>query len=114
MKFESEILVEDILPAIRKIMADRLHEDYGHTQEEIARELEVTQPAVSQYLRGQRANKKIVQQLVEDPQIDILLDDATSKAAKNQNFSEEIRDMVRTVRDKGILKEKFRNAERCI
>lgn len=114
MRFESEVVSEELLPAVRKIIAERLHKEYGHTQEEIARELEVTQPAVSQYLQDKRANEKVVKSLIEDPQTDLLLDDATSKAAKNQDFSEEIADIVRTVRDKGILNEKFENTERCL
>lgn len=114
MRFESEVVAGELLPAIRKIIADRLHQDYGHTQEEIAQELEVTQPAVSQYLRGERASKEVVEALVEDPQIDVLLDDAVSKAAKNQDFSGEVRDVVSTVRDKGILKEKFEDTARCL
>lgn len=114
MKFEAEVVVEEVLPAIRKIIADRLHQDYGHTQEEIAREIEVTQPAVSQYLRDQRADSSVVKSLVEDPQTDVLLDDATSKAAQNQDFSGEVQNIIRTVRDKGLMREKFRDTERCL
>lgn len=114
MRFESEIVAEEILPAIRKIIADRLHYDYGYTQEEIARKLEVTQPAVSQYLKGKRSDGEIVDTLKEDPQTDVVLDDVVSKAAKNRNFAEEIRQVVHTSRDKGLFKERFQDAERCL
>ena len=114
MRFESEIVAEEILPAIRKIIADRLHYDYGYTQEEVARKLEVTQPAVSQYLKGKRADGEIVDTLKEDPQTDLILDDLVSKAAKDESFAGEIRQVVQTSRDKGLFKEKFQDAERCL
>ncbi len=114
MRFESEIVAEDILPAIRKIIADRLQSDYGYTQEEIAAKLDVTQPAVSQYLKGKRSDSNVVEKLKSDPQIDILLDDTVSNAAQNKKFSSDIREIITTSRDKGLFKEKFKNAERAL
>lgn len=114
MRFESEIVSDEILPAIRKIIADRLQNDYGYTQEEIAAKLDVTQPAVSQYLKGKRSDSDIVEKLKGDPQINILLDDTVSNAAKNRNFSSEIREIITTSRDKGIFKKKFEDAERAL
>lgn len=114
MRFESEIVAEEILPAIRKIIADRLHYDYGYTQEEVARKLEVTQPAVSQYLKGQRSEAEVVDTLKEDPQTDVILDELVSKAAKDRNFSEDVRHVVQTARDKGLFQERFGDADRCL
>ncbi|MFB6145608.1 MAG: transcriptional regulator [Candidatus Nanohaloarchaea archaeon] len=114
MKFESEIVAEDLLPAIRKIIATRLHADYGYTQEEIAAKLEITQPAVSQYLKGKRADSSVVKKLKEDPQTDIFLEDAASKAAKGEKFSDDIAQVIKTSRDKGLFKEKFRDADRVL
>ncbi|MFB6209397.1 MAG: transcriptional regulator [Candidatus Nanohaloarchaea archaeon] len=112
MRFESEIVAEKILPAIRKLMAERLHSDYGHTQEEIAIELDLTQPAVSQYLKGKRADSELVEEMLEDPQIKILLEEAVSKAAKNQGFVQEISEIVSTGRAKGIFSEYFEDARK--
>lgn len=114
MRFESEIVAEEILPAVRKIIADTLHSDYGYTQEEIAAKLEVTQPAVSQYLKGKRSNSSIVETLVDDPQTGILLEEAAQKAAKGESFSTEIAQVIHTSRDKGLFKEKFSEAERIL
>lgn len=114
MKFESEIVAEEILPAVRKIIASKLNKEYGHTQEEIAHKLEITQPAVSQYLKGKRANENVVNKLKNDPQIDIILDDIISAAAKGEKFSTEIGQLIDTVRDKGIMQEKFEDADRCL
>ncbi|MFB6147470.1 MAG: transcriptional regulator [Candidatus Nanohaloarchaea archaeon] len=107
MRFDIEVVSDDLLPAIRSIMATRLSKDYGYTQEEIAVKLGVTQPAVSQYMRGSRADEEVIRSLKDDPQVDILLDEATSKAAKDEDFSPEISNTVQTVRDKGIFKERF-------
>lgn len=114
MRFESEVVSEEILPAIRKIIAESLHRDYGHTQEEIANTMDVTQPAVSQYLKGKRADSDLVEKLTDDPQIQLLVEDAVSKAAKNERFVEEMRDIVSTGRAKGIFRERFEDAERVL
>lgn len=114
MRFEVEIVCEEILPAVRSIVADRLVEDYGLKQSEVAERIGVTQPAVSQYLSGSRADRELKKELLEDPQVDILMDDAASKAAKNEDFSPEVNQVVQNIRDKGIMKEKFEDAGRIL
>ena len=114
MRFESEVLTEDLLPAIRSIMASRLDEEFGLNQYEIAELLNLTQPAVSQYLNNKRAGKKLKDNLKDDPQIDLLLKEAADNAAAEEDFSEEIENVVTAVRDKGILKQEFKQAERIL
>lgn len=114
MRFESEVISEEVLPAIRSIMASQLKQEYGLKQEEIAEKMSITQPAVSQYLSGNRADQSIVNKLKEDPQIEIILRDAVGKAAKDKEFSQDISQAIQTVRDKGILKEKFSDTEKII
>lgn len=114
MRFESEVVSEEILPAIRKIIAESLHRDYGHTQEEIANTMDLTQPAVSQYLKGKRADSDLVEKLTDDPQIQLLVEDAVSKAAKNESFVQEMRDILKTGRDKGLFRERFEDSKRVI
>lgn len=112
MKFEAEVISDEVLPAIRSIMATRLSRDYGYTQEEIAVKLSVTQPAVSQYINETRADSNVIKKLREDPQIDILLDDAVSESAENKDFAATLGQAVKTIRDKGILKERFEDTKR--
>lgn len=95
-------------------MASQLQEEYGLNQYEIADVLEVTQPAVSQYLSGKRAKKRIVDDLKDDPQTGIMLNDAVNKAAREESFTKELRQIVSTVRDKGLMKEEFNEAERIL
>lgn len=114
MRYESEVLTEELLPAIRSIMASRLDEEFGLNQYEIAELLDITQPAVSQYLNNKRANKKLLEDLKEDPQTGILLKEAVEKAAKEENYSEQIKSVVTTVRDRGIMKKQFKDAEKIL
>jgi len=51
----SEPIVNEVLPALRSIVAKEL-QSRGYSQTEIANLLEVTQPAVSQYLNEQRGH----------------------------------------------------------
>lgn len=112
MRFEAEVIANDLLPAVRSIVSEKLHRDYGLTQEEIAARLEITQPAVSQYLSNLRADEDVVEKLREDSQVEVLLDDIASKASKDQDFSAEISQLVNTVRDKGLLKERFEGTKK--
>lgn len=114
MRFESEVVSEDLLPAIRSILARQMSEEYGLNQGEIAEMLDLTQPAVSQYLNKKRADQATVDKLKDDPQTGILLNDAADKAAKEEDYTEELRSIVTTVRDKGMMKEKFSKAERIL
>lgn len=114
MRFESEVMTEEIIPAVRKVIAESLHQDYGHTQEEIANVMDLTQPAVSQYLKGKRADSSTVEKLKDDPQVQLLIEEAVSKAAKNNDFISEMAEIIRTGRDKGLFKEKFEDAKRVL
>lgn len=114
MRYEAEIVSDEILPAIRKVVSERLKYDFGFTQEEIAGKLEITQPAVSQYMKGKRSDSEVVNKLKEDPQADILLDEAASKAAKEKDFSDEIGQLIFTARDKGLFQNKFKDARRIL
>ena len=68
MKPFCEIIVSDVLPAMRAVLANELSKTYGLSQVQISKKLGITQPPISQYrreLRGQRAklilsNEKIM------------------------------------------------------
>lgn len=112
MKFESEIITKKLLPAVRSILTRELKYEYGFKQTEIARKLDITQAAVSKYLNNGRADQNIVKKLDDDPQISILLEDAAGKAAKSEDFSDQISEVLRNVRDKGLMREYFKDAEK--
>lgn len=54
-----EIIVWQILPAIRREIAKSLIQDFGLTQKEAAEKLGLTEAAVSRYVSGKRADFKI-------------------------------------------------------
>jgi hypothetical protein len=112
MKFEAEIISEEVLPAIRSILANRLQVEYGLTQEEIAGKLGITQPAVSQYLNGTRANKNVIDKIKEDPQVDIILNDTVGKIARGEDYHTDVSSAVAAIRDKGLLRERFKDAKK--
>lgn len=114
MRFEVEVISEEVLPAVRSLIADNLHEDYGFKQREIASRLGVTQPAVSNYLNNSRADQEIVQKISSDPQIQLLIEEATEKAVDSENYADEVSQIIWNIRDKGLIKERFENTEKII
>jgi len=54
MKPRCEVVVKDVLPAIRAMLVKDLIKKHHLSQTEVARRLGITQPAVSQYLRMER------------------------------------------------------------
>lgn len=57
MELACEVFVNELLPAIRAIVARDLIEKYDLTQREAARRLDMTQPAISQYKNKLRGRK---------------------------------------------------------
>jgi len=54
MILPEELASKSVIPAIRALIVKRLVEEHGMTQQEAARLLGVTQPAVSKYLHEKR------------------------------------------------------------
>lgn len=50
MEQECATITKTILPAVRAVVAQRMNNEYGWTQDKIAKELGVVQVAVSKYL----------------------------------------------------------------
>ncbi|MBI2544975.1 MAG: helix-turn-helix domain-containing protein [Candidatus Aenigmarchaeota archaeon] len=58
MKNFCESVFNYLIPSsVRSLITKELIETYGYTQEETAKKLGVTQPAISQYLNGLRGTK---------------------------------------------------------
>ncbi len=81
----SEPLVEKVLPALRKTVADKLF-DRGYTQTDIAELLDITQPAVSQYLKGSRGYLSKV--IKEDEELDRVSSEIATKISTDSNVEE--------------------------
>ena len=59
MKPPCEIIAQEILPAVRAMIAVNLLKTYGLSQKEVAERMGTTQPAVSQYKREIRGYKTL-------------------------------------------------------
>ena len=57
MKPFCEVIVQDILPALRALIAKELMSTHNLTQQEVAKKLGISQAAVSQYRREMRGFK---------------------------------------------------------
>lgn len=112
MDFESEVIAREFLPAVRSLLAEKLADDYGLYQKEVAEKMDISQPAVSQYLNEKRADKKILRKFRDDPQIMLIVDEAVSNAAKDKEYVEEFRQILETVKAKGMMKEQFQDTEK--
>ncbi len=53
----SDIIIKELVPAMRAYIAKKLVEAYGLSQKQAAQKLGTTQPAISQYKRGIRGYK---------------------------------------------------------
>ena len=68
-----EKFVKNYLPSIKANIVKHLYEDYDLNQTEISETLDITQAAVSQYIRGIRGDRKLDDEILKE----------TEKAAKN-------------------------------
>ena len=57
MKLYCEVVVQDVLPAVRSLITRELIDNYKMNQTDISKKLGVTQPAVSLYKKQMRGSK---------------------------------------------------------
>jgi len=68
MKVFCQTLFNNAIPAaVKSIVTKELLETYGYTQEKVAEKLDITQPAVSQYLNGVRGKK--AKEILSNPKL---------------------------------------------
>ena len=89
MRPPCEIVSREVLPAIRALVANELVEHYGLTQTAIARELGITQAAISYYRDAKRGGKTL-KQLEENPVIKNGIEEIAKGIAKGTLSHEEI------------------------
>ncbi|NOZ81640.1 MAG: helix-turn-helix domain-containing protein [Candidatus Micrarchaeota archaeon] len=101
MKPFCEVIVQEVLPKIRAIIARELVEKYGFTQELAAKKLGTTQPAISHYLREMRASKK--GRIEKDPVLLGRVEKLAESLASGKNITLEFCEICRTVRERKII-----------
>ncbi len=80
MKFVEELVVEEFLPTFRSMLAGALRER-GHTQNEVAEALGISQSAVSKYVHGDVEENDRIR---EDPRVVELVEQLTDGLASGE------------------------------
>ncbi|MFP4116681.1 MAG: transcriptional regulator [Candidatus Aenigmatarchaeota archaeon] len=109
MKLVCEVFVNDLLPAVRAILARDLVEEHGLTQRETARRLDMTQPAVSQYqneLRGRQV-KKIEKSEDVSRKVDGLVEDVAKQRIDMEQYDERFCEICQAAKRASILESRF-------
>lgn len=101
MTYRSQVFVNKLLPAFRTLVSRELSNNYGLTQEEIASALGTSQSMVSNYLSPGESD--LAERLSEDPQTQVLVEDAASKAANGDDFVEDLEELVSQIQDRSIV-----------
>jgi len=65
MKLPCELMVEK-LPVLRALITNEIINTFGLTQEQAAKKLGITQPAISQYLKGSRGRKTLANKKLKE------------------------------------------------
>lgn len=104
MKIPCEIVVWYVLPTIRREIASELVNTYKMPQSQIAKKFDVTDAAVSQYMKKKRGENSIIDQ---SPVYDKFKEEIKRSAARmvneNAQFSTEICRICGVVKELGIL-----------
>ncbi len=100
-----EIVVSELLPAIRAEITRELIEKHGFKQAEVSEELGITQPAVSQYRRRRRGSRYDL--LSEDKKVRDLIKDICSQIGSHKIESREMHqrfcEICKTIRSRRLI-----------
>jgi len=118
MKPPCEIIVKEFLPNFRAMVAKRLMDDFGFTQKKAAEMMGITQPAISQYMKGVRG---LTDNYENNPRISALMHAIAEKAASDDFNHHEITiefcDFCRALRQDGAFceahKKMYSSLEDC-
>ena len=110
MKPVCEIVVQEVLPSVRAMVALKLTKTYGLSQEQAARKMGTTQPAISQYKREVRGHKSSI--FRHNPKLLELVEGMAEKVASGEMATQEITAefcrICKYVRSRGLMCELHR------
>ena len=82
-----EFVAKEVTPVLRSMVANELSKIYNLNQTEISKKMNITQPAVSQYLRKLRGSRQITKKEVSDK-----IKELSEKINKNEIIQDKIND----------------------
>ena len=104
MKTICEVVVNDVLPTLRAAVAKELIRNYNLNQSEAAKLLDVSQPAISQYLRQLRGKTEMIENEKVAAQIRELAGRLHSKQIASEALCMDMCNIAKTIIDAGLLK----------
>ena len=87
MLLPSEIEAKSIIPAVRAILAKKLIEEYSLKEEDVAKDLGITQAAVSNYVRRTRGDIELISKLESVREVMRMIDDIAKDLSTNKAYS---------------------------
>lgn len=101
MKTSYELIITELFPAARALIAKKLTDSYGLSQKEAAEKLGVTQPAISHYKRNLRGHRNEIfkQNSVLVQQIDEMARKIASEGMKMEVASLELFELFKEYTD---------------
>lgn len=112
MKTLCELMAVEVLPTVRALIARRLVENHGFSQQQAADRLGMTQPAISQYKRELRGYKTSI--ITNDQNLQKIIDSITKRIAageiNQQEAALEFCDVCRHMRSSGSACELHRSS----
>ena len=87
MLLPSEIEAKSLIPAVRAILAKKLIREYSLKEEDVAKDLGITQAAVSNYVRGTRGDTELISKLESVREVVRMIDDIAKDLSTNKAYT---------------------------
>jgi uncharacterized protein len=87
MLLPSEIEAKSLIPAVRAILAKKLIREYSLKEEDVAKDLGITQAAVSNYVRGTRGDTDLISKLESLREVMRMIDDIAKDLSTNKAYT---------------------------
>ena len=87
MLLPAEIESKTLIPALRAILSRKLAVDYELREDSISNMLGVTQAAVSNYIRGVRGDKRLIDKLLADDRVSDMLNKLCKKMSSDKAYT---------------------------
>jgi uncharacterized protein len=87
MLLPSEIEAKSLIPAVRAILAKKLIGEYSLKEEDVAKDLGITQAAVSNYVRGTRGDIELISKLESVREVMRMIDDIAEDLSTNKAYT---------------------------